>query len=128
MRFNKVVNMRHRQQGITFIGLLLILSLVGVIGYGGIRLIPVYLNFIKVSRTMEQVAKEFKGDNPDPARIRVSLERHWTIEDIAEVTAKDIEVKKDGDSVVLHTGYDHTVPYIGNISLTVSFDKSVTIE
>jgi hypothetical protein len=120
--------MRHRQQGITFIGLLLILSLVGVIGYGGIRLVPVYLNFIKVSRTMEQVAKEFKGENPDPVRIRVSLERHWTIEDISEINAKDIEVKKDGESVVLHAGYDHTVPYLGNVSLTASFDKSVTIE
>ena len=120
--------LRHHQRGITFIGLLLILALVGVIGYGGIRLVPVYLNFIKISRTMEQVAKEFKGDNPDPARIRVSLDRHWTIEDVAEVDAKDIEVKKDGDGIVLHTAYDHTVPFLGNVSLTVSFDKSVNIE
>jgi hypothetical protein len=128
MRFNRAVNMRHRQQGVTFIGMVLILALVGAIGYGVIRLVPVYLNYVKLSRTMEQVAKEFKGDNPDQARIRLALERHWEIEDISEVTAKDIEIKKDGDSVVLHTGYDHTVPYIGNISLTVSFDKSVTVE
>ena len=112
----------------TFIGLLLILTLVGVIGYGGIRLVPVYLNYIKISRTMDQVAKEFKGESADPARIKLSLDRHWTIEDIAEITAKDIEIKKDGDSLVMHAGYDHTVPYLGNISLTVSFDKSVTVE
>ena len=136
MRFNsvqagfnvKVTPMRHRQQGITFIGLLLVLSLVGVLGYGGIRLVPVYLNFIKISRTMEQVAKEFKGENPDQGRIRVSLDRHWTIEDVAEIASKDIEIKKDGDTVQLHTAYDHTVPFIGNVSLTVSFEKTVNVE
>jgi hypothetical protein len=120
--------MRIRQQGMTFIGLLLVLSLVGVIGYAGIRLVPVYLNYMKISRTLEQVAKEFKGDNVDPARVHVSLDRHWVIEDISEIAAKDIEVKKDGQTVTLHTAYDHTVPYMGNVSLTVSFDKTATVE
>ena len=120
--------MRHRQRGITFIGLLMILALVGVIGYAGIRLVPVYLNYIKIVRTLEQIAVEFKGDNPDPARIRVSLDRHWTIEDVAEVTIKDIEIKKEGDGISMHVGYDHTVPFIANVSLTASFDKTVMVE
>lgn len=120
--------MRHRQQGITLIGLLMILALVGVIGYAGMRLVPVYLNYIKIVRTLEQVAVEFKGDNVDPARIRVSLDRHWAIEDVAEITVKDVEIKKDGDGVSMHVAYDHTVPYISNVSLTVSFDKTVKVE
>jgi Tfp pilus assembly protein PilE len=45
--------MRQSQQGMTFIGLLCILALVGVIGYAGIRLVPVYLNYMKIARTME---------------------------------------------------------------------------
>ncbi|MBS0613738.1 MAG: DUF4845 domain-containing protein [Proteobacteria bacterium] len=120
--------MRHRQRGVTFIGLLMILALVGVLGYAGIRLVPVYLNYMKIARTMQQVAQEFKGENPDPGRIRVALDRHWTIEDISEVTVKDIEIKKEGEGVVMHVGYDHTVPYLGNVSLTASFDKTVSIE
>jgi hypothetical protein len=71
---------------------------------------------------------EFKSDNPDPARIRVALDRHWAIEDVAEVDSKDIEIKKDGDSVVLHVAYDHSVPYIANVSLTASFNKTVKVE
>jgi len=120
--------MRHRQRGITFIGLVLILALVGVLGYAGIRLVPVYLNYMKIARTMQQVAQEFKGENPDPGRIRTALDRHWTIEDISEVGVKDIEIKKEGEGVVMHVGYDHTVPYLGNVSLTASFDKTVSIE
>ena len=120
--------MRHRQRGITFIGLLMILSLVGLIGYAGIRLVPVYLNYMKIARTMDQVAKEFKSDNPDPARIRVALDRHWAIEDVYGVDSKEIEIKKDGDSVVMHVGYDQSVPYIANVSLMASFDKTVKVE
>jgi hypothetical protein len=120
--------MRHRQQGITLIGLLMILSLVGMIGYAGIRLVPVYLNYLKIVRTLEQVAVEFKGDNVDPARIRVSLDRHWTIEDVAEITVKDIEIKKDGDGVSMSVAYDHPVPYVGNLWLMVRFDKTVKVE
>ncbi len=50
--------------------------------YAGIRLVPVYLNYMKVARTLDATATEFKGDNPDPAAIRRSLDRHWEIEDI----------------------------------------------
>ena len=120
--------MRHRQQGITLIGLLMILSLVGLLGYAGIRLVPVYLNYLKIVRTLEQVAVEFKGETVDPQRLRVALDRHWTIEDVAEVGVKDIEIKKEGDGIAMHVAYDHTVPYISNVSLTASFDKTVKVE
>src|ERR1700722_17909184 len=84
--------MRQRQQGMTFIGLLCILAIVGMIGYAVIRLIPVYLNYMKISRTMEMTATEVKGENPDPGNIRRILERHWTIEDPTVVEVKDIEI------------------------------------
>ena len=74
--------MRQRQQGMTLIGMLCILALVGVIVYAGIRLSTVYLNYMKVARSMEATAAEFKGDNPDIAGMRRSLERHWQIEDV----------------------------------------------
>jgi len=120
--------MRHRQRGMTFIGLLMILALVGVLGYAGIRLVPVYLNYMKVTRTLEQVAVEFKGEPADPGRIRTALDRHWTIEDISEVTPKDIEITKEGDGVVMHASYSQSVSFLGNVSLTATFDKTVPIE
>jgi type II secretory pathway pseudopilin PulG len=120
--------MRQDQRGITLIGLLCILALVGAVLYAGVRLVPLYLNYMKVARAMEQVAKDFKGDTPDQGRIRVALDRHWTIEDINQVKVTDIEVVKGDDGVSLHVAYDQSVPYIANVSLTASFDKSVKIE
>ena len=120
--------MCRRQQGMTFIGLLCILVLVGAIGYAGIRLVPVYLNYMKIARTMEMTATEVKGDNPDPGNIRHILERHWTIEDPTVVDYKDIEITKDDTGVAMHVAYDDTVPYVANVSLSVHFDKTVKVQ
>ena len=112
----------------TFIGLLCILVIVGIIGYAVIRLIPVYLNYMKVSRTMEMTATEVKGDNPDPGNIRRILERHWQIEDPTAVEVKDIEITKGDSGVVMHVTYDDVVPYMSNVSLSVHFDKTVKVQ
>jgi len=120
-------SMRHSQQGMTFIGLACILALVGVIGYAGLRLIPVYLNYMKIARTMESVASEVKGENPDPGEIRNLISRHFNIEDPTGVTDKDIEITKDDGGVQMHVAYDDSAPYLGNISLTAHFEKTVTV-
>jgi hypothetical protein len=121
-------DMRRRQLGMTFIGLLCILALVGVVVYAGIRLVPLYLNYMNVAHTMDTVATEFKGENPDPGGIRRSLERHWEITTISSVDSKDIEISKNDSGVTMHVAYDDSVPYLANVSLSVHFDKTVTVQ
>jgi hypothetical protein len=111
----------------TFIGLLCILALVGVVVYAGIRLAPIYLNYMKIARTMESVATEIKGENPDPAAIRALIDRHFTIDDPTGVEVKDIEITRDQDGVQMHVAYDDAVPYVANVSLSVHFDKTVKV-
>jgi len=112
----------------TFIGLLCILALVGLIGYAGLRLVPLYLNYMKVARSMDATAAELKSDNPDPGAIRRSLEKHWQIEDISSVEAKEVEIVKNEGGVSLHVSYDDAAPYIDNVSLSVHFDKTVKVQ
>ena len=119
--------MQKHQRGMTFIGLLCILALAGVVVYAGIRLAPLYLNYMKIARTLEAVAGEVKGDNPDPTAIRNLIDRHFNIEDPSSVTVKDIEITKNEDGVVMHVAYDDTVPYVANVSLSVHFDKTVKV-
>jgi len=120
--------MRRRQQGMTFIGLMCILVLVGIVGYAGVRLLPVYLNYMKLARTMESAATEFKGEAPNLDGVRKSLDRHWAIEDITGIDQKDIEITKDDGGLTLHAVYDDSVPYVANVSLSVHFDKTVKVQ
>jgi Domain of unknown function (DUF4845) len=121
--------MRQRQQGMTFIGLLCMLALAGLIVYAGIRLVPVYLNYMKLARTMESAAGEYKSESGGSlADVHKSLDRHFAIEDITGIDEKEIEITKDDSGLQLHAAYDDVVPYIGNISLSVHFDKTVKVQ
>jgi hypothetical protein len=121
-------SVRRGERGMTFIGLLCILVLVGAIGYAVVRLVPVYLNYMKLARTMESAASEFKGESAGLDGVRKSLDRHWAIEDITAVDQKDIEITRDDSGLQLHVAYDDAVPYIANISLSVHFDKTVKVQ
>lgn len=120
-------SMRRRQQGMTFIGMLCVMVLVGIIGYAGVRLLPIYLNYMKIARAMDSAASEVKGDNPDPGALRNILARHWEIEDPTTVDYKDIEITRDDTGMMMHVAYDDSEPYIGNVSLSVHFDKTVKV-
>jgi len=119
--------MRNHQHGMTFIGLLCILALAGVVLYAGIRLAPLYLNYMKVAKAMDAVATEVKGESPDAGEIRGLIDRHFTIDDPTGVEAKDVEITKDDGGVQMHVVYDDAVPYVGNVSLSVHFEKTVKV-
>ena len=120
--------MRYRQHGMTMMGMLCILVMAGFLVYAGIRLVPVYLNYMNIVHTLQAVASDIKGENPDPGAIRTSLARHWEITTISEVEPKDVEITKDDTGVSMHVVYDDSTPYLGNVSLSVHFDKTVKVQ
>jgi hypothetical protein len=83
---------------------------------------------MKLARTMESAAGEFKGESADLSGVRASIDRHWAIEDITGVEQKDIEISRDDSGLTLHVAYDDSVPYLANISLSVHFDKTVKVQ
>jgi hypothetical protein len=77
--------MKHRQRGATFLGIVIILMILGAGLYAGIRLVPVYLEYTKVARALEQVRDENATNDTNSQLIRRSLERRWDVEDIESI-------------------------------------------
>ena len=118
--------MRSRQSGVTFIGWLFLLLPVAVIAYAAIRLVPKYMVYMEVSRSMTQVAQEFSDDaQVTPAKFRVALEKRFDIESIEFPTAQDVSLTREDGVWVAQTRYEDSVPLFAGISLTVTFDKRV---
>ena len=117
--------MRSRQRGATALGMLTIVAILGVALFAAIRLVPVYLEYMAVSRALEQTAKENSGGSQDA--LRTSLIRRWTIEDIKSVQPTDIEIKRAGNGFIMRAWYRAEVPFVANISLVADFDKSVPV-
>jgi hypothetical protein len=119
--------MRHRQRGVTFIGWLFLLVPIGILVYAGIRLTPIYLEYMNIARTLEQVKTEFDGNGPTPSTIRNSIEKHFDIEDVKTISVKDIVIQTQGHAMDVSATYEASADLFANIGLVVKFDKTVEI-
>ena len=120
--------MKHRQRGATFLGIVIILLILGAGLYAGIRLVPVYLEYTKVARALEQVRDENASNDTNPQMIRNALERQWDVEDIASIGWKEIAITKTADGYDVQAAYDVERPFVANVYLLTKFDKLVTIQ
>ncbi len=121
--------MYRKQRGITLIGWLFLLVPVAIVGYAIIRITPVYLNYMKVARTLEQIADEYRGQQGiTPQQLRSSLEKRLDIESVTFPTPKDIQVRRDGQAWVMEAKYEDVAPLFANVSVLLAFDKTVQIK
>ena len=120
--------MYARQGGATFLGMLIIVAILGFGLYAGIRLVPIYLEYMAVVRAMEQTAKEEDGSATSPQELRTDLDRRWTIEDIKSIDPKEIEIKKIANGFSMRAEYRAEAPFVANVSLVVDFDKTVNVQ
>ena len=114
----------RRQVGATLLGYIILIIFVGVFAFGVIRLTPLYLNYMKVDGVVDGVFNEFDGKNPTRGAIRSSISRRFDVESVAVITFRDVTVTQVDGGFEVSAVYDHTTPFIGNISFTVHFDKS----
>ncbi len=118
----------RRQRGATFLGMVIIVAILGFALYAGIRLVPLYFEYMAVVRAMDQTAKENANDPTSPQELRNALNRRWTIEDIKSVDPKEIEIKRGGSGFTMRAYYRAEAPFIANVSLVVDFDKTVDVK
>ena len=120
--------MHSNQRGITMIGWLFLLIPIAIIGYAIIRLAPVYLNYMKLTRSIDQTATQFKGDESITAQsIRTTLDKHFDIESLDYPPASQIQIRRDGQSWIIDASYEDVAPLFANLSLLLKFHKSATI-
>ena len=118
--------MIRRQRGVTFIGWLFLLTPLAIVGYIGIRLVPIYLNYMRVAHSVEQSAVELKTDDVaalTPLLIRATISKHFDIESISFPDVKDLAVTRDGSGWTIEAKFEDTAPLFGNIALVIDFDK-----
>ena len=121
--------MHSKQRGVTLIGWIFLLIPIVVLGYACLRLAPLYLNYMKVSRSMNQLVSELHAlDTSSAALIRSSLEKHLDVESVDYPALKDFEIRRADAVWSVSTSYEESAPLFWNISLVVAFDKTVQIQ
>ena len=119
--------MLARQRGVTAIGWLVLLIPFAVIIYAGIRLTPVYLNYMNVARALNELTDEFRTGGATPQAIRESLQKHFDVDSVDYPTVKDIAITRNGQGWQVEAAYYDQAPLFAHITLQVAFDKTVTL-
>ena len=123
--------MRARQQGMTFIGILMLAVVIGLIGYAALKLTPHYLESMAVRRVMNNVAQDLDGQGPTAQSIRTAINRAFIAETVSAATAKELEqaftVSKSENGYLLQYYYERREPYIANVFLLAAFEGEVEI-
>jgi DNA-dependent RNA polymerase auxiliary subunit epsilon len=121
--------MPNSQRGVTFLGWMFLLAPLAVIVYAGIRVTPIYLNYFHVAHAMTQLSSEFSGENPvTPQGVRTSLEKRFDIEYVTHVSAKDVDVRREGEHWVAEIDYEDVAPLFSNMSILLQFHKQVDLK
>jgi Tfp pilus assembly major pilin PilA len=110
------VQSKSKQRGITFFGLVFVGAVVGISGVIAAQVFPTYLEYQMV---LKAVNKSQEGNSV--VEVRNIFERATAIDSITSITARDLEVTKEGDKVVVRFAYEREIHLVGPAWLTLKY-------
>ena len=117
----------RRERGITMIGWLVLLIPWAICLYAGMRLAPVYLNYMKVSHTLDEVHRQFRAGGASVFKIQTAISRHFEIDEVNYPSVQDITIRRASAGWRVQAAYYDNAPLFAGISLQLKFDKTVTV-
>lgn len=120
--------MRNKQRGVTAVGWLIIIAIFGIFALAAMRLVPVYMESLKVSSVLRSMKSEHDGNRPTTTELRKSLQTRFNIESVNVIKPSDVKITPGPNgSYIVRARYEHKSPFLGNLGLVVSVDHRVEI-
>jgi Tfp pilus assembly major pilin PilA len=120
--------MKSRQSGITLIGFVIILIVLGFFAFMGMKLVPSYLEYMGVVKAMNQMAVEPGNDDIEQARRTLAFKMSFQYVDDSTIKPRDITINRQaGGQPILRVAYDKRIPFLYNIDFLLHFEKQVPL-
>jgi Domain of unknown function (DUF4845) len=110
----------HHQRGVTLLGLLFWGGILGFLAVVGMKVLPTVNEFLTIQKAVSKVAKEGGGTVPE---IRTAFDRQREIEySIQSITAKDLNITKENDRIVVSFAYVKEIELIAPVFLLIKYE------
>jgi hypothetical protein len=110
----------RRQRGITLFGLMLWAIVVGFVALIVMKVLPTLNEYFTIQKAVNKIAREGGTTVPE---IRAAFERTKDIEySITSITAKDLNITKENDKVVIGFAYDKEIELISPVFLLIKYE------
>jgi hypothetical protein len=117
-----------RQRGITLLGFIVVLAVVGFFAFLIMRLSPVYMEYHSVYTAMKGLQGEPGVGQMTPEKIRDLLNRRFYISYVESVKPNHIKITRAGTGYNLTIKYEVRKPLLYNLDFVAMFDKTVELQ
>ncbi|WP_395789330.1 DUF4845 domain-containing protein [Aquimonas sp.] len=122
------MNSGKQQRGITLLGFIVVLMVVGFFAFLAMRLFPVYQEYhFGVVGAMKGVQQEPGVANMTPEKIKDLLNRRFYISYVESVKPQHIKITRSGTGYNLNIKYEVRRPLAYNLEFVATFDKTVEL-
>ena len=120
---------RSRQSGITLMGFIIVLAVVGIFAFIGMKLFPAYSEYYNVVSAMESIAREPGSARWTPAEILASVEKRMYVNYVDEkyVNRRSFQIKRAGNGYTFAVKYERREPMVYNLDYVAKFERTVQI-
>lgn len=114
--------MKRNQSGMTLIGFVIVLGIVGLFIYVGMKVVPMYTEYYSVKQALAGLAKDSETARKDSAWIRDRFFRRMDVSYVESVKAENLKIIRKGDAgVQITVEYEVRRPLIANLDVVGHF-------
>lgn len=118
--------LQEQQKGMTFLGYVIVLGIIGFFALMTLKLVPLYLEYQAVVKIMNSVAAESTAAT-SPAAIRSTIQKRLDVNNIETVSARDFRIQRDKGTTVLSVAYEARTKFAGNLWFVIADTHSVEL-
>ncbi len=120
-----------KQRGLTFWGMLFVFGTLAFAAIITMKVLPIYLNQMKIDNAVKAVVKEAKADagggQLNIAEMQRSLEKRWDIEDVNYLDWRDVRAVNTNRGRVMAYDYEAREHLFYNIFILIHFEDKVPL-
>jgi hypothetical protein len=113
--------MKRKQSGLTLIGFIVVLAVVGVFAYCGMKLFPMYSEFYSVKQALKGLAAEPGIATKDPGTVKSLLFRRFYVSYVENAKQQNVKVERTGEGFKVIVDYEVRRPLIANLDVVGNF-------
>ena len=121
-------SMKSRQRGMTLFSFLIVFIVLGFFILTALKVVPVYLDHVKVKSSLDGVRTEIGISPKSPEEIKRMIEKRWDVNSIEGIsTSENVTVEKRGGAMTIQVAYEVEKPLIANMSILIKFNDTITV-
>ena len=106
------------QRGITLVGLIMALAILGMLGIVGLKVVPTIFEYQAIKKAIQTS----RMSAATPRDVQTAFDKQANVGYIESISGKDLVIVKNGNEFDVSFAYDKKIPLVGPASLLLEYE------